>query len=154
NLLDEYLSVVPKYQTLFDADNSLYDLAFQKFPDVIMLTEHFRCLPPIIQFSNLHAYDGRIVPLRDQPPTPGWTPLGAIKVLDGSRAGDVNEAEAQAVVELVEQLCADPDYDGMDFGVVSLLGSSQSKLVWERLYDRLGPDVISQRRLRCGEPAN
>jgi very-short-patch-repair endonuclease len=155
NLLDEYLSAVPKYQTLFDAgNNSLYDVAFQKFPDVVMLTEHFRSLPPIIQFSNTHFYDGRIVPLRDQPPAPGWRSLGAIKVMDGYRVGDINEPEADAVVDLIEQLCADPSYDGMEFGVVSLLGSSQSKLIWDKLYETVGPEVLAQRRLRCGEPAN
>ena len=153
-LLDQHLAVIPKYRTLFDPDNSLYDVAFQKFPGVVMLTEHFRCLPQIIAFSNIHAYDGRIIPLRDQPPRPGWSALGAVKVLDGYRNGMVNEPEADAVVDLVAELCASPDYDGMDMGVISLLGSTHSKLIWDRLYDRVGPEVIRSRRLRCGEPAN
>jgi hypothetical protein len=42
DLLDEHLAGIPKYRTLFDPDNSLYDIAFQKFPGVVMLTEHFR----------------------------------------------------------------------------------------------------------------
>jgi len=42
DLLDEHLAMIPKYRTLFDPDNSLYDLAFQKFPGVVMLTE-----PPV-----------------------------------------------------------------------------------------------------------
>ena len=154
DLLDEHLAMIPKYRTLFDPDNSLYDIAFQKFPGVVMLTEHFRCLPPIIAFSNAHAYNHRIVPLRDQPPRPGWSALGAVKVLDGYRNGMVNEPEADAVVELTAELCADPDYDGMDIGVISLLGTTQSKLIWDKLYDRLGPEVMRQRRLRSGEPAN
>jgi hypothetical protein len=49
--------MIPKYRTLFDPDNSLYDAAFQKFPGVVMLTEHFRCLPLIIAFSNAYAYN-------------------------------------------------------------------------------------------------
>ena len=154
DLLDEHLAQVPKYKTLFDPDNSLYDIAFQKFPGVVMLTEHFRCLPPIIAFSSAHAYNNRIVPLRDQPPRPGWAPLGAIRVVDGYRRGFVNEPEADAVVELVAELCADPDYDGMDMGVVSLLGTAQSKLIWDKLYDRLGPETLRHRRLRSGQPAD
>lgn len=154
DLMDEHLKMVPKYKTLFNPTNSLYDMAFQKFPDVVMLTEHFRCLPEIIQFSNIHAYDGRIIPLRDQPPQPGWSPLGAIKVIDGYRTGHANHPEADAVVDLIAELCEDPDYNGMDFGVVSLLGSEQSKLIWDKLFDRIGPDVLSERRIRCGEPAN
>ena len=154
DLLDEHLARVPKYRTLFDPDNSLYDIAFQKFPGVVMLTEHFRCLPQIIGFSNAHAYNGRIIPLRDQPPWPGWSALGAVRVLDGYRDGTVNEPEADAVVDLAAEICANPEYDGMDMGVISLLGSTQSKLIWEKLYDRLGPEVMRQRNLRSGEPAN
>ena len=142
--------MIPKYRTLFDPDNSLYDIAFQKFPGVVMLTEHFRCLPPIIAFSNAHAYNHHIIPLRDQPPRPGWAALGAVKVLDGYRNGMVNEPEADAVVELAAELCANPEYDGMDMGVISLLGTTQSKLIWDKLYERLGPEVMRQRRLRSG----
>ena len=154
DLLDEHLAMIPKYRTLFDPDNSLYDIAFQKFPGVVMLTEHFRCLPPIIAFSNAHAYNHRIIPLRDQPPRPGWQALGTVKVPDGYRNGMVNEPEADAVVDLAAALCANPDYDDMDLGVISLLGTAQSKLIWDKLYDRLGPEVMRQRRLRSGEPAN
>jgi very-short-patch-repair endonuclease len=154
DLLDEHLAVIPKYRILFDPDNSLYDIAFQKFPGVVMLTEHFRCLPPIIAFSNAHAYNNRIIPLRDQPPHPGWTALGAVKVLDVYRTGMINEPEADAIVDLAAELCANPDYNGMDMGVISLLGSTQSKLIWDKLYDRLGPEVMNRRRLRSGEPAS
>ncbi len=38
-LLDEHLAMIPQYRTLFDPDNSLYDITFQKFPGVVMLTE-------------------------------------------------------------------------------------------------------------------
>lgn len=154
DLLDDHLSSIRNYKTLFDINASLYDIAFQKFPGEIMLTEHFRCLPEIIRFSNEHVYDERIIPLRDQAPTPGWRPLGAIKVLDGYRKGDINEPEAEAIVDLIERLCGDPDYDDMTFGVISLLGTSQSKTIWEKLLDRLGPDEMSRREIRCGEPAN
>ncbi|RIJ70129.1 DUF559 domain-containing protein [Nakamurella silvestris] len=154
DLMDGYLMRVPKYRTLFDPDNSLYDLAIQKFAAPVMLTEHFRSLPEIIAFSNTHAYDNRIVPLRDQPPRPGWTPLGLVRVRDGYRRGDVNEPEAEQVVELIARLCVDPDYDGMTFGVIALVGTAQAKRIWELLYDRLGPEVMEARRIRCGEPAN
>jgi hypothetical protein len=154
DLLDEHLAAVPEYRTLFDPDGSLYDIALQKFPGAVMLTEHFRCLPPIIAFSNSRAYDGQLIALRDQAPRPGWAALGAVKVLDGCRNGTINEPEANAAVDLVAELCANPDYDGMTMGVISLLGSAQSRLIWEKLYDRVGPEVMTRRDLRSGEPAN
>jgi very-short-patch-repair endonuclease len=118
------------------------------------VTEHFRCLPPIIAFSNAHAYNGRIIALRDQPPTPGWSPLGTVRVWDGYRNGMINEPEADAVAELAADLCSQPDYAGMTVGVISLLGTSQSQLIWRKLYDGIGPHVMDQRQLTCGEPAN
>ena len=66
DLLDEHLARIPKYRTLFDPDNSLYDIAFQKFPGVVMLTEHFRCLPPIISSPTPMPTTAGL-PLRDQP---------------------------------------------------------------------------------------
>lgn len=154
NLLDEHLADLPKYRTLFDPENSLYDLANQKFPDIVVLKEHFRSLPEIIKFSNGHFYGNRIVPLRDRRPRPDWPALGTIAVPDGYRRGDVNEPEAKAVVDLIERLCADPDYADMDFGVISLLGTSQAKLIWDMLFERLGQAELERRRLRCGEAAN
>jgi very-short-patch-repair endonuclease len=155
-LLESHVSKIPDYKTLFGDGNSLYNLASLKYPGVIMLTEHFRCLPDIIEFSNRFVYGNRIVPLRDKPPSDGWRPLGSIKVLDGYRAGraKLNRPEAEAVVDLVEKCCQDQAYEGMDFGIISLLGTEQSKLIWELLFDRLGPDVMRQRRIRCGEAAN
>ena len=44
-------------------------------------------------------------------------------MLDGYRNGMVNEPGADAAVELAAELCANPDYDGMDMGVISLLGN-------------------------------
>jgi very-short-patch-repair endonuclease len=151
DIMDDHLTSIHKYRTLFDPDNSLYDLAAQKFSSPVMLSEHFRCLPEIIAFSSQLSYDGRIVPLRDQAPSPGWAPLGVVRVKDGYRQGDVNEPEAEQVVALVKELIADPAYSGMTFGVVSLLGSSQSKLIWDRLYEELGPEEFEARAIRCGE---
>ncbi|WP_262107554.1 AAA domain-containing protein [Arthrobacter sp. Marseille-P9274] len=154
DIMDNHLMGVHKYRTLFDPDNSLYDLATQKFATPVMLTEHFRCLPEIIAFSNAQAYNGNIIPLRDQAPRPGWVPLGVLRVKDGYREGDINEPEAMQVVNLIAEMCQNEQYDGMTFGVLTLLGSSQAKLIWDLLYDSLGPEVVEERKIRCGEAAN
>lgn len=155
DLIDTHLTDIPHARTLFNVGNSLYDLAFQKFPRSVMLREHFRCLPEIISYSNRMFYDGRIEPLRDQRPSPNWPALGTVKVLDGYRtAGGTNVAEANATVDLVAEMVADPVYDGMDFGVICLLSGGQAELVKTGLFDRLGPQVISDRRIRVGDAAN
>lgn len=153
NLIDAHLNEVRDSRTLFDGDNSLYDVSKQKFPEVVSLREHFRCLPAIIRFSNGRYY-GDMIPLRDRAPSPSWQPLGTVFVPDGFRDGDVNEPEALATVDLIAELIADRDYDGMTFGVIALLGKRQSLRVQELLIDRLGPEVLEERRIRCGEAAD
>jgi superfamily I DNA and/or RNA helicase len=65
-LIRQHISDLPQAE-LLDIKTSLYDLSKMRFPGVIMLREHFRCLPEIIEFSNQLAYNGAILPLREQP---------------------------------------------------------------------------------------
>jgi very-short-patch-repair endonuclease len=155
DLIDSHLSGLPNSRVLFNVGNSLYDVALAKFPRRVMLREHFRCLPEIIAFSNQLSYDGKIVPLRDQRSAPGWPALGAVRVLDGYRVGQgTNLPEAHAVVDLVAELVANPRYEDMTIGVVTLLGGGQDKLVSDLLFDRLGPAVLEERQIRVGDASN
>lgn len=155
NLIDAHLSDVPGHRVMFTPGNSLYDLAGQKFPSLVMLREHFRCLPEIIAFSN-RFYGDKIEPLREDRPAPGWPALGTVKVLDGylDRSTDTNEPEANVVVDLIAKMIDDPTYDGMNFGVVCLRAGAQNELIDRKLFERLGPQVIRERRLRVGDAPN
>src|SRR6266436_3680115 len=62
NLIFQYLPGIPN-SDLYDGQISIYDLARQSFGGATCLVEHFRCVPEIIQFSNLISYDYRIKPL-------------------------------------------------------------------------------------------
>ncbi|TDD36418.1 DNA helicase [Actinomadura sp. KC06] len=142
---------------LLDMESSLYDASARLFPGVVRLREHFRRLPRIIEFSSQHYYGGEIQPLREESAVrlPGPA-VRAVHVPDGVRRdlaiGNVNEAEADAVVDQVVQCCADPAYDGRTMGVISLLGTSrQAQLIDERLLGKLGPEEYERRLLRCGD---
>jgi very-short-patch-repair endonuclease len=152
-IMEDHLRSVRGYRTLFDPDNSLYDIARQRFTKSVMLVEHFRCLPDIIKFSNTRFYNDEIQPLRDRAPMLDWQPLGAVRVLDGHRSGDVNQPEAEAIVELLARLDADPRYDGMSFGVVTLLSGGQAQFIDTLLLDRLSPERYRARDLQVGEAA-
>ncbi len=155
DLIDDFLGAISDRRTRFSPEASLYDLARQRFPQVVQLREHFRCLPRIIQFSSDRWYSGTIVPLRDRPPAPGWQAVGTVFVPSGVRrpADDTNRAEARAVVALIAALVERPEYDAMTFGVVTLLGSGQAPLIREMLFDRFGPRFLEDRKVRVGDPA-
>ncbi len=63
HLIDEHLKGIPLAQ-MYDGKLSIYDLAKTTF-QMVCLLEHFRCVSPIIQFSNELSYQGKIKPLRD-----------------------------------------------------------------------------------------
>jgi len=153
-LMATYLHDIP-HGELLEPRYSLYDLAKQIYPGVIMLREHYRCLPEIIQYSNDLMYDGSILPLRQQESYLGedWEPVKAIRVEEGYRepGRKINYIEAEALVDTLIACCQQDIYAGMTMGVISLLGDDQAQVIEEMLLDRLGPHEMRKRQIRCGD---
>jgi hypothetical protein len=156
-LIRTHLADVPSAEH-FDTESSLYDHAVRRSPQRILLTEHFRSVPPIIAFSSDTYYDRKIQPLRADWPVGLGAPVTAVLVPDGRREnlpdfGQVNVAEAEALVARVAAVVADPAYLGRTFGVVSLLSSSgQAAYLQHRLREEIGADELERRALRVGDP--
>ncbi len=139
---------------MFDAKHSLFDQASTRYRGATWLTEHFRCMPEIIEFSNRAIYEklnNRLEPLR-QFGSDRLPPLRRVFVPDGSDVDGVNEAEAEAVADAVLRCFDDPAYDGMTFGVISLLGDKQAELIERLIQEQVGDDMTGweERQLRCG----
>ncbi|PRW63684.1 hypothetical protein CEP50_09305 [Actinopolyspora mortivallis] len=138
-----------------DPLHSLFDDAKMRYGGQITLTEHRRCVPEIIEFSNRIAYrpdNIRLSPVR-QYDADRLEPFRARHVTEGHRKGELNEPEAEALVEEIVRCAADPRYDGKTFGVISLLGDPrQARLIERMLLERLTPQEIERRQLRCGTP--
>jgi very-short-patch-repair endonuclease len=139
-----------------DPGRSLFDEAKMRYGGMVTLTEHWRCVPEIIGFSNRIAYepDGvRLAPVR-QYVADRLEPIKAVYRADGHETpGTTNPAEIEAVAEQVEKCIADPAYDGKTFGVISLLGPAQAKRVESALLERVSPEQWEARELRCGDAA-
>jgi very-short-patch-repair endonuclease/DNA polymerase III delta prime subunit len=142
-----------------DPKRSLFDEAKMRYGGVITLTEHRRCVPEIIGFSNRVAYepDGvRLLPVR-QYGADRLEPIKAVYLADGYQRGStskVNPVEVDAIADQIEKCIADPAYDGKTFGVLSLLGAAQAKQIEAALLDRLPPEEWEARKLRCGDAAD
>lgn len=152
----EYLRGIPNAH-LYDGRRSIYDLARESFGGALMLTEHFRCVPEIIAFSNRLCYGGRIRPLRES----GSVPLKPAVVphrVRGTAHAKVNEEEAETIAALILAMLDHPTYDGKTIGVISMVGDEQAKLI-ERLVRQVclnDPELerkLEERRLLCGNPA-
>jgi len=154
SLTKRFLSGLPYGQNLLPG-TSIYDLGSTMFAaDVIRLREHFRCVTPIIQFSNREFYDHEIKPLRVPKPSERLDPpLIDVYVKGGycQERKNINKPEAAAIVEEIKQISRDTQMAYRTIGVVSLLGPDQAKHIQERLVNELGEDVILRHKIRCGD---
>jgi very-short-patch-repair endonuclease len=159
DLAGQYLADDPYRSAWQDPQRSLFDEAKMRYRGLLTLTEHRRCVPEIIAFSNRVAYepDGiRLVPVR-QYGADRLDPIRPVYLPDGHVVGTtskVNPVEVEAIVEQLEKCVADPRYDGMTFGVISLLGAAQAKAIERRLLERIAPEDWAARRIQCGDSAD
>jgi hypothetical protein len=156
DLQHHYLEGIPHHSAL-SAQSSLYANAKIRFGQNIVLREHFRCMPEIIQFSNDLCYANNGTPLDPLRAYPAnrLRPLVVRHVADGYRKGTaqnaVNEPEADALLAQIVACMDDPRYAGCSMGVISLQGEAQARLIEKKLLERLEPEVIEERRLICGD---
>jgi len=148
-----YLKGIP-HSELFDMKTSLYDYGQLIFTSNLMLKEHFRCVPDIIQFSNDLCYGGEIIPLRFPEKKEIFDPaVVAVRIKDGYKdeMKNVNNPEAEAIVEEIARCCSDPQYDGMTMGVISLLGENQANVIQDFLRKKIGDEEYFTRKIVCGD---
>lgn len=155
-LQQHFLDDLP-FQHALSPQSSLYANAKIRFNQNIVLREHFRCMPEIIQFSNDLCYASNGTPLD---PLRAYAanrlaPLVIRHVPDGYREGSTQNAQNRPEAEaLVAQLCAcveDDRYKGATMGVISLQGEAQARLIENMLHEALDPEVIEERRIICGD---
>lgn len=153
-LQDQHLKSMPEAK-LLTLDDSLYSISGRAFPSTIALKEHFRCVPEIIEFSNRY-YKGAILPLREVGVPQIGDPLkvvhveGAVSVQRGSSR--VNTDEAKAIAAQVAQCVKDASYEGLTFGVVTMMSGPQSQIIQDMIREAIGDEEFERRRMRVGNP--
>jgi very-short-patch-repair endonuclease len=152
-LLDRFLVDQP-FAAEMTPEKSLYDLAARVFAaDQVMLREHFRCVPPIISYSNRTFYQNQILPLRIPRSSERIEPpLVDICVESGVRdAHDRNDYEAQAIADEISAILANEKLTGRTIGVVSLLGGEQAKHIDSVVMQRCDAAELRRRKFLCGD---
>jgi very-short-patch-repair endonuclease len=158
NLIFQYLRGIPNAD-LYDGQMSIYDLARQSFGGTTCLVEHFRCVPEIIQFSNMVSYDGRIKSLRDASRVHLRPHTIAHRVVGPSRDGKVNRQEALGIASLLAAAMEQAEYKKNDagqplsFGVVSLVGDEQAIEIDSLIRAHVPPERYELHRVLCGNAA-
>ena len=154
-LSKEYLNIynIPNH-FLYSGKFSIYDLAQASGYQPVRLKEHFRCVPDIIEYSNILSYNGQIKPLRDVSNLTIDQPIITYKVENAITINKTNQKEVEAVVSLILSCCEQPEYKDMTFGVITLRGDKQADLINKMLQSKMNPIEYRKRNILCGNPAN
>lgn len=149
-LIQQHLQGI-KISHLFNGKTSIYDLAKASGFKPLMLSEHFRCLPEIIEFSNQLSYNGRIKPLRDATAVNIRPAMIEYRVPNAYRTPKkTNEIEAQHIASIICACVSDEAYKDKTIGVISLLGNEQAYEIDRLLQTNLDPKEYENRRIQCG----
>ena len=158
DLIKVFLQEVP-HKELYDGETSVYELAQIAFGGVIRLTEHFRCAPGIIAFSNSLSYKDEVQPLREASAIPLQPHVVSHRVPGGHERDGVNDTEAEVVASLICAAIKQPEYARNDagrvtsFGAISLVGDKQALRIDALLRQRLAPLDYRKRQILCGDSA-
>lgn len=152
-LVAQHLEGIPNNH-LYNSMTSLYDMAKSSGFKPLMLTEHFRCIPEIIEFSNKLSYNGKIKPLRDGSDILIKPPLVEYRVPNGRRNDKkINESEVSHIVSIIQAMVEMEEYKNQTIGVISMLGSEQSIDIEKKLQIEIDPLVYEERLIQCGTPS-
>jgi very-short-patch-repair endonuclease len=152
-LRDRFLTDQP-FKEEMTPEKSLYDLAARVFAArQVMLREHFRCVPPIIAYSNRVFYEGAIQPLRIPKGSERIDPpLVDVYVQGGLRdQRDCNRDEAEFIANEIAALLEDARFAGRTLGAVSLLGTDQAKVIDGMVRSKCSATELLHRRFECGD---
>ena len=125
SFLSQY-GIPDKYQLMWRfRTNSMFDLADYYSMNSVMLDEHFRSLPPIIEFSNQEFYSGKIRVMRSDVSGDTQRAIDIIKVPDGKVDMDAtrNLPEIEALVKTLHEIIIEDERKNPDnpvsIGIIS-----------------------------------
>ena len=151
-LVSQHLQGIP-HEHLYNNQTSLYDMAKMNGFKPLMLSEHFRCLPEIIEFSNQLSYRGMIDPLRDNSAVRTVPPVVEYRVPSGIKERNkVNFEEAQQIVSLICACIEEEEYQDKTIGIISMLGTEQAYAIDSLLQTHIDPVEYENRKIQCGTP--
>jgi hypothetical protein len=143
--------------------HSFFDLCQVAFTlSAAFLQDHFRCPPDGIAWSSENLYHSRINTYRPSGNEP--TLLHFLVKGEMDTKTKKNQVEAEKIVRFVkdhiEKAAADDGCPVLTFGIISMAGANQCKLIEELLEEALydlnvnyGSKAVDRHRIKCGVPS-
>lgn len=156
--ISQHLRGIP-FKDHYDINFSFFDHARLFCEGLIVLREHFRCMPEIIEFSNRYFYapEGNdLYPLKQYSEN-RMEPLKSVFCRTGNTSGHSqnisNKVEAQAIADKVAELVSDDRYEGKTFGIIALQGNVQAALINSFILRKIDEREYLKRDIKYGNSA-
>lgn len=157
-LIQRHLSKLP-FNEMYSGEFSLFDHALRMSKNLIVLREHYRCMPEIIAFNNETFYkpvNKELYPLRLFSNN-RLSPLKLIFCSNGKVNGNgsaiVNYPEAERIAQIVGNMVKSSGYQNKSIGIISLQGSSQFKVIQNLILKTIGPEKYQEHNIICSNSA-
>jgi very-short-patch-repair endonuclease len=138
-------------------EQSLLTLAAIRAEEENLLDEHFRSLPPIIEFSNERWYEDQLRVMTDERHKRFGGPEQPVIELHHVAGGEIsngsqeNQNEGLALVDFLAGMVKNPDYAGASIGVICLF-EEQVALIQDLVADRIAPEEWEEHDLVVVNP--
>lgn len=157
--INRHLQNIP-FANYYGTEFSFFDHAKIFCDGMVVLREHFRCMPEIIEFCNkwFYAPDGNgLYPLKQYSEN-RLEPLQSIYCQSGNVEGIssniVNDVEAQGIADKIEELIKNKAYNDKSFGVIALQGNRQAAKIEKLILEKIGEVEYNKRNIVCGNSAS
>lgn len=149
SFLNKY-NIPDKYQLMWRyRTNSMFDVAHYYATSSVMLDEHFRSYPEIIDFSNKEFYGGRLKIMKRQVCNNEDCPL-ELNVVENAKVdldSTRNMAEVEKIIDRVHQIIQEDKKSTI--GIISPF-RGQVELVKKALYQVFTSDIIRKHEIEAG----
>ena len=152
SFLSQY-DIPDRYQLMWRfRTNSIFDLANFYCPHPVLLDEHFRSYPPIINFSNKEFYGNRIRVMNKELTIPDCIELVEVKDAKVDLDSTRNMAEAEKIMEKVQELIInDKNKQGKptSIGIISPF-RGQVELIKKAISQVLNDETVKKHQIEVG----
>ena len=142
----------------FDMEKSLYDITQNICGSKkVILKEHFRCLPEIINFSNKNFYSNQINCLKvrgkentiREPIKTVFVENGKVKRESGNNI--INVQEVIKIIEILKNIENDESYKNKTIGIIALQNSKNHiKMITNAIWKNFSEKFMDERKIKVG----
>ncbi len=156
SFLNKY-NIPDKYQLMWRfRTNSMFDVANYYASASVLLDEHFRSFPEIINFSNSEFYGNRMKIMKKALPSEDGDCTVELNIIENAKVdldSTRNMAECEKIMEKIREIIEQDSLKNYDkpgsIGIISPF-RGQVELIKKALYQVFSPDIIRKHRIEAG----